>query len=313
MRLGVFLMAVARPADHSLEGRMPERAFVRTLTARSRFRERDLRANLPLGKAISVPALKRVVPNLAQIGARAPLDRRTTCRKLSSRLASWPSSQPARPSPSRCRWPSPPSRPIPASTSDLRAGQGGSHRLAPTIPAERAAFCNTPYGYLAEIFLREYALSHSITEWGRVKWSEFLWAPSPVRLCLWAVRPSRSLRLSPWNRSIPANMAVPSQAAAVADRPDGSSTRNTRLPCPTVRCNADRSRRRWQRQRSDRRNASPSSAVARASASRRRLARHLLRPTQPAGTRPERVNNEGVTQKLSARRPSNFKAEGASC
>ena len=293
---------------------MPGRAQAQPLTAKSRFRERDLQANLPLGKAILVPALKRVVPDLAEIGAGAPLDRRTTCRKLSSRLASWPSSQPAHPSLSPRRWPSPPSRPTPASTNNLRAGRGGSRRLAPAIPAGAVALCDTPYGYLATIILPEYALSHSSKEWGRVRWSEFLWVRLPARPCLWAVRPSLNLHLSPWSRSIPANMAAPSPVAARADRLGGSSTRNTRRPCPTVRSNADRSRLPRRQQRSDRHNVCPSRVADRPNVSRH-LARQLLRPTRPVGTRAEikRVNNEGVTHKLSTRRPNIFKGEGASC
>lgn len=298
-------MALAGTADHSLGGMMPGRTQAQPLTAKSRFRERDLQANLPLGKAISVPVLKRVVPNLAEIGAGAPLDRRTTCRKLSSRLASWPSSQPAHPSLSPRRWPSPPSRPTPASTNNLRAGRGGSRRLAPAIPAGAVALCDTPYGYLAAIILPEYALSHSNNEWGRVKWSEFLWARLPARLCLWAVRPSRSPHLSPWSRSIPANMAAPSPVAARADRLGGSSTRNTRRPCPTVRSNADRLKWRLPQQRSDRHNVCPSRVADRRVSLRERLARQL-RTTRRAG-------NSVAPLTLSTRRPSNFKGEGASC
>ncbi len=277
---------------------MPGCAQALPLTAKSRFRERGLRANLSLGKAISVPALKRVVPDLAEIGAGAPLDRRTTCRKLSSRLASWPSSQPARPSPSRRRWPSPPSRPIPASTSDLRAGRGGSRRLAPTIPAGAVAFCGVPQVYLAEICFLEYAPNHSNKEWGRVKWFVFLWVLWPARLCLWAVRPSRSLHRSPWSRSIPANMAA--LLAAPADRPDGLSTPNIRPRCPTVRLSADRSRLPRPQRRSDRPNACPSRVAD------RRVSQPELRTTRRAG-------NSVAPLTLSTRRPSNFKGEGASC
>ncbi len=284
---------------------MPGGAYAQSITAKSRFRERDLRANLPSGKAISVPALKRVVPDLAEIGAGAPLDRRTTCRKLSSRLASWPSSQPARPSPSRCRWPSPPSRLTPASTNNLRAGRGGRRRLAPAIPAGAVAFCDTPQVYLAEISFLEYAPNHSNNEWGRVKWSEFLWARLPARLCLWAVRPSRSLHLSPSSRSIPANMAALSPVAARADRLDGSSTCNTRPLCPIVRSSAGRSRPRLPQQRSDRPNACPSRVADLRVSRRERLARQL-RTTRRAG-------NSVALLTLSTRRPNIFKGEGASC
>lgn len=283
MRMGVLLMARAA-TDHRP---MQREGAMAPITRKSRFRDLALRANLSWGKEILASATQQGVKGSAMLGPQTSPDRRTTCRKLSSRWLWSPSSPLVRPSPNRSPLRSPPSRPTPANTSNRRWGRAS---LAPANPG-------TSFGYLSASGAERYASSHLCEQLGSEKWdgnSSSCWqVPQPFT----AVR--QSLNLSPSSRSIPGNTVRP--LAEAAARRDDSSTAPIRHRCLIARNPVRLERRRLEQPRLRRPCACPMAAAI--AIPTIRAVRPTIRPAHP------RTAEIASNTRLSC----NFNGEGAPC